>query len=61
MKSTSIALSLAVFLPGLSCPADAALTAYGPDANSQYLFHFDEAADSSVAANAGATRFSAVS
>ncbi len=61
MKATSFALSLAVFLPGLSCRTDAALTTYGPDANTQYLFHFDEAAGSSVAANAGATGFSAVS
>ena len=45
-------LLLTSMLP-LSGTAQAALTAYSPDANTTYLYHFDEPAGGSVAANAG--------
>jgi hypothetical protein len=40
--------------------SQAALTTYTPDANTRYLYHFDEAAGASSAANAGSAGFSAI-
>ncbi len=61
MKSSPpLALSFALLLPCLAVPATAALTAYTPDADTRYLYHFDEAAGGSVAANAGTTGFNAI-
>ena len=54
-------LSLAGLMLTCAAPVQAALVAYVPDAGTRYLYHLDEAAGASVAANAGTTGVNAIS
>ncbi len=53
-------LSIAGLVLTFAAPVQAALVAYVPDAATRYLYHLDEAAGTSVAANAGTTGRNAI-